>query len=275
VKEELKQAGFEPPTEKSTMYQGAPRGSLLRVYSSDGKLKSVNALPGLGPSNGIRIGRSGAVYIVLACQPIGQQAPEGLAPGVQWDKYIWGTLVKFDSSFDKFPIGKLVGRWKGEQPEDATHVYSRTGPTRIENMLWDYAGVSPQPMGGGMACCTCWRSCFDLDGFERSFVPAAHTCTVNVLDANGNIIVRLGGYGNADSRGRDSPVPDPKMGVYRPRRPGDPKDLRSPLTKPELGLLDPAITAVTDEALYIHDRGNERIVRAVLTYHAAETASVR
>jgi hypothetical protein len=126
-----------------------------------------------------------------------------------------------------------------------------------------------------MACCTCWRSCFDLDGFERSFVLAAHTCTVNVLDANGNIIVRLGGYGNADSRGRDSPVPDPKTGAYRPRRPGDPKDLRSPLTKPELGLLDPAITAVTDEALYIHDRGNERIVRAVLTYHAAETASVR
>lgn len=271
VKDELSRAGFEPPSEESRMYHGAPMGSLLRVYSSDGKLKCPNALPGLGPSNGIRIGRTGAVYIVLACQPVGQNAPEGLAPDVAWDRHIWGTLVKFDSSFDKFPIGKLAGRWEGEEPEDPTHVYSRTGPTRIENMLWDYAGVSPQPMGGGMACCTCWRSCFDLDGFERSFVPASHTCTVNVLDANGNIVMRIGGYGNADSRGKQSPVPDPKTGEYRPRRPEDPKNLKSPLAEPEIAFLEPAVTAVTGNALYVHDRGNERIVRAVLDYHAVAT----
>jgi len=66
-------------------------------------------------------------------------------------------------------------------------------------------------------------------------------------------------------------VPDPKTGEYRPHRPDDPKDLTSPLAEPEISFLEPAVTAVTREALYVHDRGNERIVRAVLDYHAVET----
>jgi hypothetical protein len=98
-------------------------------------------------------------------------------------------------------------------------------------------------------------------------VPAAQTCTVNVLDANGNIVVRIGGYGNADSRGKDSPVPDPETGALRPRRKGDPEGLKSPLAQPEIAFAEPGYTAVTDEALYVRDRANERIVRVALVYH--------
>jgi len=250
---------------------------VLQVYSSEGKLKCVSALPGLGLSSGVRVGRGGAVYIVLACQPAGQKLPEGLAPGGTFVASEWGTLVKFNSTLDKFPVGSIIGRWGATKPDKPTHHYGNCGgsfntgrgtPVVIENLLWDYGGVCPVTLSG----CTCMNSLFDLDRFERCFVPAAQTSTVNVLDANGNIVVRLGAYGNADSRGKDSPVLDPQTGLLRPRRPDDPPDLKSPLAEPDLAFAFPKFVAVTDEALYVHDEENERIVRAVLGYHAEETA---
>jgi len=239
----------------------------LRVYSSDGKLKCQNALPGLGVTDGVRIGRSGAVYIVMSCQPLKNKVPEGIA-AKSFPTSVWGTLVKFDGAFNKYPVGKVVvDKAKG------THRWGRLGPrgnVRMEGMAWDFGGVGPVPY----THCHCWKSTFDLDPFERVWLPAAPTCTVNVLDANGNIVTRLGGYGNADCMGKDSPVPDPKTGELRPRRKDDPPDLKSPLAEPELGFLDPSFVTVTDEAVYVHDRGNERIVRAKLGYHAEEAVPV-
>jgi hypothetical protein len=138
-------------------------------------------------------------------------------------------------------------------------------------MIWDYPGVCPLLQQG----CMCTKSWFDLDRFERLFVPAAHTCSVNVLDANGNVIMRIGAYGNVDCRGKDSPVQDPETGQLRPRRPEDPPDLKSPLARPELAFIEPDFVAVTDEALYVLDRGNDRIVRIVLGYGVEETVAVR
>jgi len=141
---------------------------------------------------------------------------------------------------------------------------------RIENALWDYPGYGLFKGNG----CMCPKSNLSMDGFERCFVPALHTCTVNVLDANGNIVVRIGGYGNADSRGADSSVPDPKTGQLRPRRPDDPAELKSPLAEPDIGFAHPNFTAVTDEALFVNDRANYRIVRAALGYAREETVAL-
>jgi hypothetical protein len=113
-----------------------------------------------------------------------------------------------------------------------------------------------------------------MDGFERLFLPAAHKCAVDVLDANGNVILRVGQYGNMDCRGADSPVPDAETGELRPRRSGDPKELTSPLAEPGLTFMHPNYTAVDDEALYVNDMGNARIVRAALAYEMEATVSV-
>jgi hypothetical protein len=134
----------------------------------------------------------------------------------------------------------------------------------MENVGWNYGGISPMVNLG----CSCLGSSFDLDGFDRAFVPAVHTYSVNVLDANGNLVLRIGGYGNADSRGNDSAVIDPKSGLLRPRQAGDPASLSSPL--PGLGLLFPRYAAATDEAVYVVDPENERIVRVKLGYASEE-----
>jgi hypothetical protein len=123
--------------------------------------------------------------------------------------------------------------------------------------------------------CNCPRQQFSLDAYERSFVPAAHKSAVDVLDANGNVIASIGGYGNADCRGKDSPVVDPKTGELRPRRKDDPKSLKSPLEKFGVTFCMPTFTAVDDQALFVNDMGNQRIVRVNLDYHAEETVPLR
>ena len=144
------------------------------------------------------------------------------------------------------------------------------GGVAIENMAWDYNPVMPVRTGG----CICSRQQFSLDTYERSFVPAAHKSAVDVLDANGNVIVSIGGYGNADCRGKDSPVLDPKTGELRPRRDDDSPDVESPLAKLGVRFCVPNFTAVDDNAVYVNDMGNERIVRVELRYDVEETVAL-
>jgi hypothetical protein len=94
---------------------------------------------------------------------------------------------------------------------------------------------------------------------------------VDVLDANGNLILTIGSYGNADCRGEDSPVVDPKTGELRPRRPDDSSGLKSPLADLGITFLMPNFTTVEDGALYVNDLGNERIVRVALQYEMEES----
>ena len=270
----LKKNGLEAPTIKN-MYNNPFAASLLKIYSAKGKLKCLSAMPGLGPSQGIEIGRSGSVYMALECQPTGIKTPEGLAAGAKSSPHYWGTVVKFDARLNQYPIGSIRGRWSKKIEGKPTHNWGMAhwgynGPVRIEGMLWDYPGMSTFRQRN----CMCPKSNISMDGFERLYVPALHSCSINVLDANGNMVARIGAYGNADSRGKDSPVPDPETGELRPRRKGDPEDLKSPLAEPEIGLCHPNFTAVTDEALYINDRGNERIVRAVLEYKTVKEVAV-
>jgi len=225
----------------------------------------------------VRVGRGGAVYLAGMYHPVGQSVPDGIAREGKCLPALWGTLIKFGSSFDKFPVGSIAGSWEGKLEGKPTH-YAGAGyhigrgrPIRMENMLWDYGGIAPLVEVG----CTCEGSSFDLDRFERVFVPAVQTCSVNVLDANGNLILRAGEYGNADSRGKDSPVLDPKTGLLRPRRPDDPPDLKSPLAEPDLAFIFPRYVTVTDEAIYVDDEENHRIVRAALRYEAEEMCAIQ
>jgi hypothetical protein len=42
------------------------------------------------------------------------------------------------------------------------------------------------------------------------------------------------------------------------------------LAEPEIAFSFPKFVAVTDEAIYVHDMDNERVVRAAIGYHAEE-----
>jgi hypothetical protein len=264
--EELKKARLPRLQPKHLRPINAPA---LRVYGADGGLKTPCALPGLAELEGVRVGRSGAVYVVQPWKPLGQKVPDGLAKGSSYDKSRWGSLIKFPGTFRKFPVGRIVGAWEAT-PSNPTH---RGGKykVRVEGALWTYGGVSPH--SAHYNSCTCLKASADLDDYERSWVCAAQTCTVNVIDSNGNVMARLGGYGNVDSRGEEGPILDPKTKQLRPRRRGDSSDLESPLR--QLGFCMPRNVAASDDTMWVVDMSHRALIRAKLVYHAEETVPVR
>jgi hypothetical protein len=151
------------------------------------------------------------------------------------------------------------GEWKTEPlPEiDAPDDYWRIrafkiAPVRVQGAEWCCFGISPQLQGNGGVFslpegvhCVCRSSRLDLDGFGRVYAPDELTFCVRVFDAGGSLILRIGSYGNADSHGPESPVPEP-----------------------EIGLAGVRFLAASDRALYLSDEGNSRIIRVALSYHA-------
>jgi hypothetical protein len=152
----------------------------------------------------------------------------------------------------KFKIGK--GKFLtpgGEIPLPESEAPKRPKEVRnmwVENAEWLYGGVgfagfNAKTNGGG---CACWFARFKLDYFARSFAPEVTQYSVAVLDSNGNLITRIGRYGNVDSAGPKS---------------------KEPLGGDEVGLFHPSfIGALTDKKIFISDIGNERIVSVKLEY---------
>src|SRR5690606_11910610 len=87
---------------------------------------------------------------------------------------------------------------KPNRPPDL--VSTRTGEAWVEGAEWLYGGVGFAGFnmighGGG---CACWFSRFELDHFARSIAPEPDQYRVAVVDSAGNLILRIGQYGNVD-----------------------------------------------------------------------------
>ena len=120
----------------------------------------------------------------------------------------------------------------------------------VQGAEWFYGAVGFSFPGG----CICVNSRFDLDYFNRSFAPEFLTYSVPVLDSNGNLILRIGQYGN---------VQDGKPLIAA----GGPKATRS-VGGDEVALFYANYVATdTDKRVFIADQGNARIVSVKLGYH--------
>jgi hypothetical protein len=93
-----------------------------------------------------------------------------------------------------------------------------------------------------------------LDWYKRTFLCEAYRHSIGVVDANGNLVLHIGRYGNYDS------WHGPKSSI---RVGGD-----------EIGLFLPRMVSGTDNYLCFQDYG-ERLVVLKLNYHAEETAPVK
>jgi hypothetical protein len=168
------------------------------------------------------------------------------------------TLMKFSPK-----KGKLLGRRgavvpldKGALPMGRQHVSN----FRVKGAHWMYGGVG---LGGKtqIGCC-CWFSRFKLDFLGRSLAPNTDLCTVAVVDTAGNLILRVGRYGNVD---------DGKPLV----KDGGPPNPRS-IGGDEVGLMYPCYVAThTDRRLSIADVGNACIRSVKLDYHAEAKVALR
>jgi len=249
---------------KPAIYQGRGMGKrcvLVHIFDRAGKLVSEDVLQGFGDAKGLRMDRHNDLYILsggrraIGGKPLSTRAG-GAEPALLDSQYgRTGTLMKFRPG-----RGKLLASAKHAKlplppdalPERHPEVVG-SNPRWVEGAEWMYGGVG-LPMPGG---CWCSQSRFDLDLFGRSFVPEAIRGKIAVLDANGNLVLRVGQLGNVDD-GKPL-IPD-----------GGPPNTRS-IGGDETALFWPANVAThSDRRLFIHDWGNARIVSVKLGYHAEE-----
>lgn len=241
------------------LYPGRARWQEIHIWDQHGKLVYEDAVPGLHIVNGVGIDNNDNVYVLAAANRMLDGKPYFNA----WE----GTLMKCTPKKTK-----IVSTGGGPEIPLAKENYP-SRPPQLENQMigtawaegaqWMYGavgfdGFNPHTGWG----CACWNSRFALDYFSRSFAPEVDHYSVAVLDANGNLILRVGRYGNVDDgmpRVKDGGPPNPhSIG-------GD-----------EVALFHSAYLSVqSDKFLYLADPGNGRILSVKLNYHATETAALK
>ena len=138
-----------------------------------------------------------------------------------------------------------------------------TGATWVDGAEWMYGGVgytgNASWDGGG---CRCWNARFTLDYFARSFAPETRHFSVAVLDSNGNLITRIGKYGN----------PEDGKPLVTAGGPPNPKSIGGD----EVGLFHAAyVGTMSDKRLFIADAGNARILSVKLNYNTEEKIELK
>jgi len=229
----------------------------LAVYSPEGELITFSRIDSeIRGINSPRLDYAGNIYVLVAVRPPGKNAPDDfkdtdlgkrlkgrfIACEVDWYPFFYGCVVKFG------PNGGVVRKDAG----GISMEYGHGSKIDIKDAEWAHYGASSVPSWATVIDdCMCAAPCFDVDGFGRSFFPDAGRFRCGVLDTAGNLICTFGSYGNQDSRGPGSAVP-----------------------VPDIPFCWPQAVAVSDEAAYVGDRLNRRVVRVKLAYEKEETVTV-
>jgi sugar lactone lactonase YvrE len=232
--------------------------NLLYVYAPDGKLKQAKLVDSeIRSLNSVRLDPQGNIYLGLGLRPGKELLPPGLkgkvpegkddpsqVGGVNLYPLMYGSIVKFG------PRGGVIRQGAG----GVACNYAWGAATEVKGAEWLFSGASVMPSWrtkGTPDVCLCESPRFDVDGFGRSFFPDAGRCRMGVVDTAGNELAWFGKYGNQDSGGSGSAVPAPEIPLWWPQA-----------------------VAVGDDAVYIGDRLNRRVVRVKLLYAAEETRDV-
>lgn len=228
----------------------------VHVWDKFGKLIYEDAIKGLGTLNGVAIDNQNNLYVLSA------------APRHNGDKqpfnYLAGTMMKF-----KPGKGKLISDEPSapvplptdEKPKRTPDLTNLPGNAWVEGAEWFYGGIGWHGKNNGVGC-GCRNTRFALDYFGRSFAPEIDRYSVAVIDTAGNLILRIGTYGNID---------DGKPLIAE----GGPANTRS-IGGDEVAFVHPAYVATqTDRRVFVADISNYRIASVLLGYNVTESISLK
>ena len=238
---------------KPMEYPGRHESSMsnqIHIWDKYGKLKSDDVIGGADKTDGVFIDKNLNIYLTV----VGNR----LIDGKKIDNGLSQTLIKFNKgSKGKFLTkGGVIPLSPSEYPKRQPEINCDLGRGGqwVENYEWIYGGIGFAGFNGPSVC-ACWFTRFKLDYFARTFVPAPMLFEVHMLDSSGNLILKMGQYGNDDSKGKNS---------------------LEPLGGDEIGLFHPCFVATdTDHRVYIFDVGTQKIISVKLKYAVDETLALK
>ena len=230
------------------LFPGRMTGWETHIWDKHGKLIREDATPGVPMCDGLGIDKDDSVYVMASPNRMinGTPYPVGSAETLLKIRPGKGRLL---SAAAEIPV-PLAKAAQPSRPQDLAGNFLGAG--WAENAEWIYGGVGLNNMA-----CICWNARPALDFFARSFAPEINHHSVAVLDSNGNLILRIGRYGNVD---------DGKPLVAG----GEASGARA-IGGDEVALMFGAYLATqSDRRLFIADAGNARIVSVKLGYQVEE-----
>ncbi len=263
--------------QRYAVYGCTPQGEFMEGRFLKGKLGAYAKRKGRKPNGavigpvpdacgGLRVDTKGNIYVGMLMLPPNYQGPKVLAADSSWRSLV-GSILKFSPDggewicTNKRLAKRAPKEIKTTIPEGAKGVQMENGHF-LSGASIAYPGFAPFSGSAGTSelgrpplgreNCACRSPRFDLDRYDRLYVPNAVTCSVSILDNAGNEIYEFGRYGNYDSAGPESAIPEP-----------------------EIPLAWPIGVGVSSEHIYIVDQVNRRIVRADKTYQLEQLVDVK
>ncbi len=265
------------------LYPGRPTGWEIHVWDRHGRLVRADAAPGSRQVFGIGLDRDDSVYLMTPAQrvlPTGQPYPNDVSC----------TVVKFAAGQGRFVTGgghvpvPLADAPRPDGPPQLVHgLYDGQAWTLDAQWLYGGVGNAAKYIGRAGGGCWCQYAQMTLDSFARTFVPEPDIYSVAVLDSAGNLVLRIGRYGNADDGlplVRTGEPPGPASGSSRAlsdtQGPATPQSPTGAGRGDEAALFNPQHVAThTDRRLYVSDIGNGRVVCVKLDYSVTERVSLK
>ncbi len=248
---------YVPKLYPGRLFGGRGGTTCIHVWDKHGKSLYEDFAPGHCDLYGVGMDQDDSIYLMSAATRI--------IAGKRYYNDMTGTLMKFRRGKGKlFTAKKKIHTPLAEAnyPKRKPDITSAMqGTAWVEGAEWFYGGVGFAGKNRGNGC-ACWNARFTLDYFARSFAPEMDRYSVAVLDSAGNLILRIGRYGNVDE-GR------PLFAAGGPAKP-------RPVGGDEVVLFHGAYLAThTDRRLFIADPGNGRILSVKLNYHATGTVKLK
>jgi len=218
------------------------RGVVTRI-GTDGRVRQWGLVECQFPIAGVKVDRAGAVYVGCTARPKDRLIPPDFRRSITDEirafyAPFYGSVVKFKPTGGSvFPAadGNLVATYN-------SYAYGKRLTLRRAKVVgadWLRPGFSTITVRAGPNHCNCASGRFDLDPFERLWIPDAIRSRIDVVDSNGNTILVVGRHGApADSEGTNIRFGYPKM------------------------------VAVTDLGCYVMDFFHRRAVKLDLHYRA-------
>jgi hypothetical protein len=230
-------------------------------------------------SGGLEIDQKGCIYVGLNVQVQGHELPAELAKirGI-------GAVVKFGPNggamlpdparvkpgatykCKKNPSLKMPEKIGPGLPAVTRDYWAGGGPGKklLEGALKAYPLLAPFSYEG----CACQTPRFEVDDYGRVYIPNAYTCSVRVVDNEGNQILRFGSYGNFDDGARSE-------AASRKTGPATPQPVLSEVEGSAIPLAYPVAVKASFKHIYVADSANRRVVRADPVYAAEETCAIK